>query len=64
MLLADDLGFKDTGVGLQRINGRVDTLLNYLTGKNRSSVKMCECYRRSRIRKVVRRDVNSLYLGY
>ncbi len=61
MLLSDNVRVEDTGCGLKRVHGRIDTQRCNLSAQYGSSVQMRECCRRSRVRKVIGRHINGLY---
>merc|ERR1712087_503573 len=63
MFLADDARIQHTGVGVQRIDSRVDTQFRNSTRQHSISVKMRKGGSRSRIGKIISRYVNSLYRG-
>ena len=61
MLFTYNICFKNTGCRFQWIYGRVNTLLNDLTGKNCRCIQMCECCCRCRVSQVIGRYINCLY---
>ena len=49
MFLTNNICLQDTGSRLKRIYGRINTLLNDLTGKNGCCIQMGKCCCRSRV---------------
>src|SRR5690606_15515039 len=60
VLLADDFRRQNPGAGSQRINRRENPFLGNLTLKVGRGIQVSKCRRRSRIRIVIRRNVNRL----
>ena len=55
---------QNTRAGFQRINSRINTLFNDLSGKYGGSIQMSECGRRSRVCQVIGRYINCLHRCY
>lgn len=60
VVLSDDTGIQHTGLGIQRVDGRVDTQLRDTTGKHSGGVQMGEGGGRGRISQIISGHVDSL----
>lgn len=60
MLVTDDTGVEDTGLGVERVDGGVDTQLRDTTGQDGGGVQMGEGGGRGRVSQIVSRDVDGL----
>lgn len=59
--LTDNIRLEDTRGGIQRVNGRIDALLDNLTGEDGLGVQVGKRGRRSRVGQVIRRNVDRLH---
>ena len=60
VVLAQDTGVHHTGLGVERVDGRVDTQLGDTTGQDSGGVQVSEGGGRGGISQIVSRDVDSL----
>lgn len=63
VLLSDDTGVEHTGLGIEGVDGGVDTELGNTTGEGGGSVQVSEGGGRSGIGQIIGRDVDGLYTG-
>ena len=61
VLCADNTGVEHTRLGVERVDGGVDTELSNTTGQHSRRVQVSEGRGRSRVSQIVGRDVDSLY---
>ena len=61
MLLTNNVRIENAGGRVKRINGRINTELSNLPGKNNGAVQMGKGGGRRRVGQVVRRHVDALY---
>ena len=64
MFFTYNIRLQNTGSGFQRVNGRINTLLYDLSGKNGCCIQMSKCSCRSRVSQVIGRYIDSLYRCY